>query len=434
MMKKKSMMILLVILAVLVALCLIVTLSNKHEEKIKQTSGVILSFDTDDVTELSWTVSGNTFSFEKVDGEWVKTGDSEFPVNQDKIENLLLEISAYEARFIIEDATNLADYGLKNPECSITVITDSESHCLLLGGYSSMDEERYFSVGDGNAYLAAVDVLADFDVDDTDLIKLDSVPTMSEIKSFTISGDNTLELIYLEDAGYCYSDKYTYYIKDGSGYKAVGTDEAESLIDQIRYASLDSYEAYSQSSDLSKYGLDNPDLSVAVNYLDGESRDCTFNISMSNVNDTVYAKLEDSPIVYKLALASYESIRDAGYDSLCSTQLVYVDWDDVASIDAVVDSRSYNIDLQGDLDDELKSALETALDALDLNSYTSAAPEKGLEISVTINMIDGDNLKLKFYKHNADDCLVLVDGTSTGYVSRSLVVNLTEAINAIILN
>ena len=40
---------------------------------------------------------------------------------------------------------------------------------------------------------------------------------------------------------------------------------------------------------------------------------------------------------------------------------------------------------------------------------------------------------MTIYQYDGDNCLVQLDGTTLGFVSRSLVVDLTEAVNAIAL-
>lgn len=52
-----------------------------------------------------------------------------------------------------------------------------------MGDYSSMDSERYVSIGDGNVYLVQNDPLDQFDAVLSDMIDHDDVPRFDAVAS-----------------------------------------------------------------------------------------------------------------------------------------------------------------------------------------------------------------------------------------------------------
>lgn len=151
--KSKNLLILLGVLAVISAVTFGVSRYEKHVEKIRSTDETIFSIDPAAVTALSWVNGSETLSFHKDGENWVYDGDSAFPVDPDKIENLLSIFKEFGACYVITDVENYSDYGLEDPTCTIGITADGEEHTVLLGGFSTMDKQRYVSIGDGNAYL-----------------------------------------------------------------------------------------------------------------------------------------------------------------------------------------------------------------------------------------------------------------------------------------
>ena len=111
-----------------------------------------------------------TLSFHKDGENWVYDKDDAFPVDADKIENLLNIFNEFGVSYVIEDVENYADYGLEDPTCTINIKADGEEYQVLLGGFSKMDEQRYVSIGDGKAYLVQTDPYDSFNIALKDMI------------------------------------------------------------------------------------------------------------------------------------------------------------------------------------------------------------------------------------------------------------------------
>ena len=110
------------------------------------------------------------------------------------------------------------------------------------------------------------------------------------------------------------------------------------------------------------------------------------------------------------------------------------------SIDFTIDDTTYTVEKKGDTykigDDVVESDdVSAAIDALEVNEFNTETPAKKQEITFTVHL-DNDTfptLTVNLYQYDGDNCLAQLDGTTLGLISRSLVVDLTEAVNAITL-
>lgn len=151
---------------------------QEYKEEIETSDEVILEIDPETVTTLSWSIDGQSLDFHK-DESWLYDGDEAFPVDDEKITELLDQFSEFGVAFIIENVEDYAQYGLDSPECTIDLATADQSYEIKLGDFSKMDEQRYVDIGDGNVYLVSNDPMESFDVELSDLILDDEIPALT---------------------------------------------------------------------------------------------------------------------------------------------------------------------------------------------------------------------------------------------------------------
>ena len=89
--------------------------------------------------------------------------------------------------------------------CAIHLGTEEETFDIFLGSYSSMDSQRYVSVGDGNAYLVKHDPLNVFDVTLRDMIDHDEIPQFEKAARIQFEGTENYSVEYEEDSSRTYS-------------------------------------------------------------------------------------------------------------------------------------------------------------------------------------------------------------------------------------
>lgn len=452
-----------ILLGVLIAACLAALAAMYAEEKkeeIKTSGETVLSVESAKVTALCWEQDGMTLSFRRGDDGWQYDDDAEFPVSDSAMDALLEPFRSLSAAFTIENAEDLGRYGLDEPTCTITLTTADQTYTVKLGNYSTMDSQRYVDIGDGNVYLAASDPMDAYDVELKDLIANDAVPNFDEVSQLQFSGSADYTAVYDED-GTSLCDDDTYFTSDG---KPLDTDQVSNYISNLRYLDLTDYVTYKVTDEeLASYGLDDPELTVSVDYTDDGTSD-TFVLHISrdpeelksaadaDTDDnedssdiTAYARVGASKIVYKLSGSRYKALMAAGYDDLRHQEIFTGDFDEVTGLDITLDGETYTLTSQKDgkertwLCEEAEieiGDLQDALEALTAEEFTSEKASGQQEISLTLHLDHEDEpeLTIALYRCDGSKCLVVVDGKSVAYVPRSEMVTLAEAVRTIALS
>jgi hypothetical protein len=478
-----------VLLGVLAAVCVVTFAASRIEERkeqIKNSDEIIMELDTDAVETLSWKCESGDYAFHK-DEIWLYDEDETFPVSEEKIEELLEEFENFGVSFIIEDVEDYGQYGLDAPVCTINLSTADTDYEIQLGDYSTMDSERYVSIGDGNVYLVQNDPLDLYDVALSDLIDNDETPTFSDVSEITFTGAADYQINYQEEGGNSYREDDVYFTKQDGTSQPLDTTKVNSYLKSIRYLDLTDYVTYNaEESDLATYGLDNPELTVTVQYTPDEDADETdtgsFTLSISRdpkelaeakaaqteaeaVSDTeesesasvaaasdtdeeeitAYARVGESKIIYQLTADDYKTLMAAAYDDLRHDEIVPAEFENITQIDITLDGENYTLTSDGSGDDRTwyygeeeltMDDLQSALSALSADSFTDKKSSEKEEIGLTLTL-DGDSepqVEITLYRYDGSDCLAEVDGKPVALVERSLVVDLVEAVNAIVLN
>ena len=191
-----------ILLGVLAIICVATFSVNKvkeHKEKIKNSDEIILEIPSDLVKSLSWEYESNNLAFHKED-KWYYDKDKEIPVSEEKINEFLAQFEEFGVAFIIEEVEDYSQYGLDKPICQVNLSTEDKSYEILLGNYSSMDSQRYVSIGDGHVYLVKKDPLDYFDATLNEMIDNDKTPEFDKVTDIKFEGDETYSITYEEIA------------------------------------------------------------------------------------------------------------------------------------------------------------------------------------------------------------------------------------------
>ena len=160
---------------------------------------------------------------------------------------------------------------------------------------------------------------------------------------------------------------------------------------------------------------------------------------------TAYARVGDSQIVYRLSSSDYQALMAASYDELRHQEVLWADFADVTRLDLSLEGEDYTITAQGEGDsrtwtyqgEELEiDELQSALEGLTAAEFTDEAPAQQEEISLTVHL-DSESfptVEIQLYRYDGTNCLAVVDGETVSLVPREQVVDLTEAVRAIVLN
>ena len=442
---------------------------EEHKEVIRNSDAIVLEIDSDAVQTLSWEYGAETLAFHKED-TWLYDGDAAFPVDEEKIQERLELFRAFGVSFIIEDVEDYGQYGLDKPICTICLSTADETWEILLGNYSSMDSQRYVSVGDGNVYLVQNDPLDYFDAGLSDMIDHDETPDFDKVTGIRFAGTESYSITYEEDSGNTYCEEDVYFAERAGSLLPLDTSRVDAYLQKISGLSLTDYVTYTATAEeLEACGLDTPELTVTVDYTyEDEARNeitQTFALQISRDPEeqkaaeeasdqeegtaeeeiTAYARVGDSRIVYRITANEYKALMDASYDALRHLEVLSADFSDVTQLDISLEGAAYSITAEGSgdgrtysyLGEELEIGdLQSALESLKAESFTDERPTQKKEIGLTVHL-DNENypeVRIELYRYDGTNCLAVVDGTPVSLVARADVVDLIEAVNEIVLN
>ena len=437
------------------------------EEKMTGTETTIVDVDSADITKLSWNYEDEV-SFTREDDEWKYGSDDKMAVDQELLDEIAENLSNITSDKMVEEVQSLGVYGLSEPQYNITVETEDETYEIAVGDETFSDGEVYISIGDDYVYLTDAGLIDDISYSLLDCVQKEEIPEMESISSVSVNNEDTLDIVYAEDSGYCYSDAYTYYLKDGESYQNLDNENTESMFTTMsEFAGEECVDYYAEDSELSSYGLDEPDAEVSIVYTPAEEEDDsenadsdeqTFSYEVGTADGAYYAKLTDSNIVYSISEDVYNAAVDAAYDELKPDEVVLLDWDTVDSVEIELDGNVYTVDIESNEDDEYTytfgdSEIEFQ-DVLDqLSDITipeesteddeTSVPEEEpalsnnkTELSLTFhrNTEEYSTVEVVFYQYNGSYCIAALNGDELNYVDRSAVVNLKEAVNSVILD
>lgn len=472
-MKRSKKMIALV--AVLVVACVATFALTQYEEKqeeIKNSDAIILEIPVDTVQSLSWEYTEDGLAFHKGEDGWLYDDDEAFPVSEDKVTDILSNFEAFGVTFIIENVEDYSQYGLDEPECVIHLSTAEQSYDIKLGAFSKMDEQRYVDIGDGNVYLVSNDPMDFLKSALSSMIEHDDTPGFENVVDITFSGSENYTIVMTEDSPNTYNTEDIYFAQIGGAELPLDTDDITDYLNTVTTLDLLNYVTYNATEEeLASYGLDEPELSVTVNYTytdedDNEVSDtCVFHIGQ-NVEEleayeeakeaeedlpdvTKYVRIGDSQIVYELDDVDYITLSGASYDDLRHREVIWAEFDTVTQIDITLEGANHALtvthDDSGDEtvqvwmygEEEVSAAdLQTALQDLKADSFTDESPSEKEEISLTV-YLDNENfpqVKIQLYRYDGSLCLAVVDGEPVSLVDRGAVMDLVEAVQAIVLN
>lgn len=473
-----------VLSGILIAVCLAtmgVMRLEEHKESIRNTDEIILSVPVDSVRALSWEYESEMFAFHREE-KWLYDKDEAFPVAEEEIHRLLEPFQEFGAAFIIQEAEDLGQYGLEEPVCTIRLDTEEQSYEILLGGYSSMDSQRYVSIGDGNVYLVKEDPLDAFDVAISDLIEHDEIPSFGETRGIQLAGTENYGITYEEDSNGTYCPEDVYFIHREEKTLPLDTSRLEEYLQNISRLNLTDYVTYNVTDEeLAAYGLDEPELTVTVEYNseeEGAEDSDTFVMSLSRSREAkmadretdgeesgseeeareadgedseseeeadAYVRVGQSQILYHISSDSYEKLMAVSYDSLRHRDVFSGDTMDIRQIDITLEDMVYTITSEEEEEGRVyyyqgkeveMASLKSRLKNLNAVSFTEEQPTQKEEIRLVISLDNAyfPEVVIELYRYDGDECLAVVDGEPVSFVQRSDVVDLIEAVHGIVLN
>lgn len=167
--------ILIMLLVLLVAVCAYAGIrhyNSTHDESDESANQTeIYTVNEDDITQMSYTLDGVVYTYtrEDSDSDWTYTDDQSLALDQDTFGNMVsMAASVSTDQIVQENLDNKADYGLDNPEFTLTItLKDGTTKTLYVGSLNSVTSKYYAYVdGDDRIFTLASDFTSSFTTPD----------------------------------------------------------------------------------------------------------------------------------------------------------------------------------------------------------------------------------------------------------------------------
>ena len=138
----------------------------------EDTQETVLDVNSDDITSFRYVYEGETYAFEKKDETWYYTDDHSLNLNQERIKAMILKVAPLKADQVIENVTDMSQYGLADPERTIQYETADRSVIINVGNLNSMTSQYYIAFpSEMKVYAVTTNVVTGFNYTLDDLVE-----------------------------------------------------------------------------------------------------------------------------------------------------------------------------------------------------------------------------------------------------------------------
>lgn len=465
------------VLILLAGAAAVITCIDFDEPAEETQTYTVFSLADTEMTGISWYYSGNQIGFVKDGENWFYGEDENLPVDSAVLQDMELDLEEISSNKVIENVTDLAQYGLEEPTQTVTVTNAEGTETVLrFGAETQMGGQVYMSNGDGNVYLVDSALAGEFSYALYDLVLEEAIPDMDDVMGFQVEAQTqSLDLQYLEDSGIGYSDEYDWFAVADGGYVMLDTERVNSFTGNVQNMTwISCADYYADETELEAYGLTDPAVTVSVTYLaeiqvetamtttdgapvyDTRQEQRQFVLEIGGYADSdCYARIQGSSMVYLIDGSICDALLYTTSGELLPDEALLMQWEKVSTVEIILDGQTHTLtigtetvtDEEGNTTEETVYTMNgeevnaisilTGLDVLRGSDYAiGVEPQRDEEIRFVIHQ--GHEVypvvELVLYQYDSESCLAQLNGESTLFVDREDVVELVEKINTLLLS
>ena len=243
-------------------------------ESAEEENPEIISIASADVKSIKFVIDKKEVTFEKNGDSWVKSDETAFPVDQDKMDTLVSSLNSIKAERTLENVEDASEYELDEPENTITVTTeDGGTTVIQFGMENDSTSQEYIDLNKDSStvYVVSNSTFSSFEGTLYDFAKSGVFPTVDSSTVSKISVDG-------KDSSYVVEkDKNNFWNITGDGEtEKADSAKATSLASTLSSVAYASYVNYNCAEDeLSQYGLDKPYAEITVDYQEKVEKEST---------------------------------------------------------------------------------------------------------------------------------------------------------------
>lgn len=197
--QKTQMLVLLLILVLLGAGFLGIRQYNKvqSEKSAEDDNSVIAAqINAEDILKFSYDYQEENYTFEKVDGVWYLGNDHSVNLRQSGVNTMITGFAPLEAEQVIENVTDMSQYGLEQPKRTITLETAEETYTFQVGDNNTMSGIYYLKKPEENTvYLVDAAVINRFNKTPEDLEEAEESTESASEESESIESTENEEAV-----------------------------------------------------------------------------------------------------------------------------------------------------------------------------------------------------------------------------------------------
>ena len=243
-------------------------------ESAEEENPEIISIASADVKSIKFVIDKKEVTFEKDGDSWVKSDETAFPVDQDKIDTLVSSLNSVKAERTLENVEDASEYELDQPENTITVTTeDGETTVIQLGMENDSTSQEYIDLNKDSStvYVVSNSTFSSFEGTLYDFAKSGVFPTVdsSTVSKISVDGKDSSYVVEKDESN------FWNITGDGETEKA-DSAKATSLASALSSMAYSSYVNYNCAEDeFSQYGLDKPYAEITVCYQEKVKKEST---------------------------------------------------------------------------------------------------------------------------------------------------------------
>lgn len=349
---------------IFVMLCLIFSyyfIKDRSEEKeeaelTQDKQNISLSsFQTDDIVQINYQNSSAIMTLIKQDKKWEKKEDKNFPVDQEKVEEIIQTASSLSAnRLVTKNAENLEQYGLLSPEVAVSFVSkDNQKVTFYLGNKVPSGEGGRYLVKDDETTIYTVDetYYTIFSYTENQMLVVENIPSFNEENILRLSvqkKDKTIFKLEKNKEKEASSDYYYWQIVKPYEEPVIGdTNNLTTLFSYYGGLSYDECVEY-LAKDLSKYGLENPNIKIELTYTKRKNKrikekQFVLLIGKKDKIENYYVKSENSKAVYLMSSSKINSLLPASIYDYINHSLVLESSENVNKINFTIQKNKYEM-------------------------------------------------------------------------------------------
>ena len=243
-------------------------------ESAEEENPEIISIASADVKSIKFVIDKKEVTFEKDGDSWVKSDETGFPVDQDKIDTLVSSMNSIKAERTLENVEDASEYELDQPENTITVTTeDGETTVIQLGMENDSTSQEYIDLNEDSStvYVVSNSTFSSFKGTLYDFAKSGVFPTVdsSTVSKVSVEGKDSSYVVEKDENNF-------WNITDDGETEKADSAKATSLASALSSMAYASYVNYNCAEDeLSQYGLDKPYAEITVDYQEEVEKEST---------------------------------------------------------------------------------------------------------------------------------------------------------------